>query len=66
MVKIISQAQGVQNKRVKWIISGLIYDDLTEWEQDYVESIENQSDQEKMLTEKQMEILERIYRKSGK
>ncbi len=66
MVKIISQAQRVQNKRVKWIISGLIYDDLTEWEQDYVESIENQSDQEKMLTEKQMEILERIYRKSGK
>jgi len=66
MVKLISQDQKLQNERVKWIVSGLIYDNLTEWEQGYVESIGGQLDQGKMLTEKQMDILERICKEKGK
>ena len=45
MVKLISQEQKLQNERVKWIISGLIYDDLTDWEKIFIESVEIQSDE---------------------
>lgn len=55
-----------QHKRVKWIISGFNYDDLTEWESGFVESVEEQSDDGKMLTEKQMNKLERIYKEKGR
>jgi len=66
MVKIISRDQKLQNERVRWIISGLTYDDLTDWEQDFIESVESQSDEGKVLTNRQMEILEKIYKEKGK
>ena len=66
MVKLTSRDQKLQNERVKWIIQGLIYDDLTDWEHKFIESIENQSDDGKVLTERQMEIIERIYREKGR
>ena len=66
MVKVITKEQKFQNERVKWIISGLNYDNLAEWEQGYVESIEGQSDEGKMLTEKQMGILERIFKQKSR
>ena len=66
MVKLISKDQKLQNERVKWIISGLNYNNLTEWEQDFIESVEIQSDEGKVLTDKQMKILEKIYKEKGK
>ena len=66
MIKVITKEQKAQNERVKWIISGLIYDNLTEWEQGYIESVESQSDERKILTNKQMGILERIYKEKGR
>ena len=55
-----------QQERVKWIACGIDYDKLTEWEDKFVESVETQSDNGKFLTEKQWEILERIYKEKGK
>jgi len=66
MVKLISRDQKLQNERVKWIISGLVYDDLTDWEKDFIESIKIQSDEGKALTNRQMEILEKIYKEKGR
>lgn len=55
-----------QNQRIKWIIrGGLDWDKLTEWEQSFIESIEQQSDNRRILTDRQMEKLEDIYEKKG-
>ena len=54
-----------QHERVKWIISGLDYEKLNEWEEQFVEDIERKS-AFKELTIKQIEIIERIYREKGK
>ncbi len=62
---IISQTLS-QNRRIKWIISGLSWDEITEWEKMFVESIEGQSDSGKALSEKQMDIIERIYKEKGR
>ncbi len=62
---IISQTLS-QNRRIKWIISGLAWDEITEWEKMFIESIERQSDSGKLLSEKQMDIIERIYKEKGK
>jgi hypothetical protein len=51
-----------QNSRIKWIIKGLSFDNLTDWEQKFLESVEQQSDKGKWLSDRQMEIVERIYR----
>ncbi len=62
---IISQTIS-QNRRIKWIISGLSWDEITEWEKMFVESIEGQSDSGRVLSEKQMDIIERIYKEKGR
>ena len=49
-------------ERVKWIISGLDFDDLNEWEKKLVESIEACVDGGWNPTDKQMDKLEEIYR----
>ena len=54
-----------QQKRVGWIISGIDFDNLTEWEQNFFESIERQSLNGKLLSDRQMEIAERIYKEKG-
>ena len=41
-------------------------DSLTDWETNFVESINNQLDNNKQLTERQAEILERIYTEKTK
>jgi hypothetical protein len=53
-------------ERVKWIISGLEFDDLNEWEQKFVESVENRVDSGLEPTDKQMEKLEEIYKEKGR
>jgi len=54
-----------QNERIKWIISGLDFDDLNDWEKDFIESVEMQSDKQKLLSPRQVEIAEKIYREKG-
>ena len=66
MVKLITPEYKVQRERIKWIISGLDWDDLSDWEQGFIESIEEQSNDGKILSYKQIEILERIYRIKGR
>lgn len=61
-----SDYQKKQNERIKWIIRGLDYDKLNDWEQERVEEWEMQSDKGKWLSDRQMEILERIYREKGR
>jgi hypothetical protein len=63
-----------QNERVKWIISGLDYDLLTDWEEGFVKSVERQSNSGRTLSDdgdrndgnSQMEVLERIYQRKGR
>lgn len=54
----------VMRERVKWIISGLTFDKLTDWEEGFVESIEERVDGGLGLTEKQMDKLEEIYKRN--
>lgn len=55
-----------QNERIKWVMGGIDIEDLTNWEQEFLESIEAQSDKGKFLSDRQMEILEKIYKEKGK
>ena len=52
-------------ERVKWVISGLDFDELNEWEQKFVESVEKRVDGGLDPTDKQMDKLEEIYRDKG-
>jgi hypothetical protein len=52
--------------RLSWIIQGLDYEKLTEWEERFVEDVERYFKRHKDLTERQEEILERIYREKGR
>jgi len=55
-----------QNERIKWIMGGLDVEELTDWEQEFFESIETQSDNGKWLSDRQIEIAEKIYKEKGK
>ena len=52
--------------RLKWIITGLDYDLLTDWESQFVESIEDYFKRRGDLTEKQEETLERIFKEKSR
>lgn len=52
--------------RLKWIISGLDFECLTDWEGKFVEDIEAFFGRHGDLTERQEEILERLYREKGR
>lgn len=51
--------------RLKWIISGLDFDLLSPWENAFVDTIEWNFKKKRDLSQKQEEILERIYREKG-
>jgi len=55
-----------QIKRVKWIVTGLNYDCLTDWELKRVEEWEKRLDDGYVLTDRQMEVLEKLYSEKGK
>ncbi len=52
--------------RLSWIISGLDFNDLSPWEEKFCESCESSFKRHDDLTDKQEEILERIYREKGR
>ncbi len=51
--------------RLKWIISGIDFNKLNDWEENFVSSLEEQFDRRGNLTDKQEEIVERLYREKG-
>ncbi len=55
-----------QQERVEWVISGLDDDRLTMWEAKFVASIQQQSEDGRYLSDRQMEIIERIGKDKGK
>jgi hypothetical protein len=52
--------------RLKWIITGLDWERLTPWEEKFVEDMENYFNRKGDLTDKQEEILERIYKEKSR
>ena len=52
----------MDSARFKMIMKFMEWDKLTDWEHDFIESVEKQFKQKGYLSEKQEEVLERIYR----
>ena len=55
-----------QQERVEWIIDGLDDDKLTRWEYEFVDSIQQQSEGGRYLSDRQMEIIERIGKEKSR
>jgi len=53
-------------ERLKWVVSGLEWETLTKWEEMFVESVEDQFKRKGSITDRQEEILEKIYREKGR
>lgn len=52
--------------RLKWILTGINYEKVTDWEQRFLEDVESYFKRKGDLTDKQEEILERIFREKGR
>jgi hypothetical protein len=52
----------MNKERLEWIINGLHWDTLTKWEKGFVHSCEDYFNKYGVLTKRQGEILERLYR----
>ena len=59
-------SKSVTADRLSWIISGLNFDSLTDWEEGFVESAENYFKHHGDLTKKQEETLERIFKEKSR
>ena len=49
-------------ERMRWVISGLNFDDLSDWEEKFVESVEKYFKKHGDLTEAQENKLEEIFK----
>ncbi len=58
--------EGMNQARLSWVISGLSFDDLSEWECRFIESVEAYFKSHGYLTDKQEETLERIFKEKGR
>lgn len=62
----------MDEKRLKWVISGLDFDRLNDWETQFVEDVEKRFEDRKRrdghgyVTDKEEDILERLYKEKGK
>jgi len=54
-----------QQERVEWVVEGLDDDRLTVWEAGFMESVQKQSENGRFLSDRQMEIIERIYKEKA-
>ena len=52
--------------RLSWIISVLDFNDLNNWEEKFIEDIEKYFHRKGDLTERQEEILERIFKEKSR
>lgn len=48
--------------RFNWIIKAIEWDKLTDWEEQYLQSCDSQLKKKNELSEKQIDIIERIFR----
>ncbi len=55
-----------QKERLMWIIKGLNKDDLTDWEMTFFESLEERVNNGVWLSDRQVEISEKIYREKSR
>ena len=55
-----------QQERIIWIVEGLDDDRLTLWEAKFVESIQQQSENGRYLSDRQMEIINRIGKEKSR
>ena len=55
-----------QQERVEWIIDGINDDKLTMWEAKFVESIQQQSEGGRYLSDRQRKIIERIGKEKSR
>jgi uncharacterized protein YllA (UPF0747 family) len=55
----------MNKERLKWIISGLDFDSLTDWEQRFIEDCERRMERYGSITDRMEEIVERIYKEKG-
>ena len=53
----------MDNNRLKMIIKYLNFDTMTDWDIEFMESVERQMDQKGKLSIRQEEIVEKIWRK---
>ncbi len=56
----------MDRERLRWIISGIDWDQLTRWEEEFVESVELYFQRYQTLSDRQEEILERIFKEKGR
>jgi hypothetical protein len=56
----------MNRERLKWVVSGINFEKITDWEQEFLESVETYFDRHGNITDKQEAILERIYKEKGK
>ncbi len=56
----------MDKQRLQWIIEGLDWDKLNEWEEEFVQACENRMGVMGDVTPKQEEVLENLYRKKSK
>jgi len=55
----------MRDERIAHIFRYLEYDSLTEWEDDFILSVSEQYERKGSLTERQLEVLENIFRKAA-
>jgi hypothetical protein len=56
----------MDKERLGWIISGISWENLTDWEERFIEDMEAKFKRFGDLTEKQEEVLERIFREKAR
>lgn len=56
----------MDKKRLYWIIEGLDWDRLNEWEEEFVQNCEQRMGVMGSITEKQEKILEKIYKEKSR
>jgi hypothetical protein len=52
--------------RLKWLISGIDFNELNEWEERFICDLEPYFERNGNLTKRQEELIERIYREKGR
>lgn len=56
----------MNRERLRWVLTGLEYDRLTDWESKFVENVEEYFKKHGDLTDKQEEVLERIFKEKSR
>lgn len=56
----------MDKERLEWIINGLDWDTLTKWEKAFVQSCQDHFNKYGMLTDRQEETLETLYKEKSR